>query len=71
MALKPARMARSDMEGEAAKQGFTVKTGLYVEWAYPGPGGAPKASPANAPEPAAASKKKPGAKTSLRKRKPG
>jgi hypothetical protein len=71
MALKPARMARSDMEGEAARQGFTVETGLYVEWAYPGPGGAPKAPPANAPELAAAPKKKAGVKTSPRKRKPG
>jgi hypothetical protein len=59
------------MEGEAARQGFTVETGLYVEWAYPGPGGAPKAPPANAPELAAAPKRKAGVKTSPRKRKPG
>jgi hypothetical protein len=50
MALKPARMARSDMDVEAAKQGFAVVTGLYVEWAYPPPVGALQAALAKAPQ---------------------
>ena len=70
MALKPARMARSDMDGEAAKQGFTVEAGLYVEWAYPPPAGAPKGALANTPKLASIPKKKPKAKTGPTNRKP-
>jgi hypothetical protein len=71
MALKPALMARSDMDVEAAKQGFTVETGLYVEWTYPPPADALKAALAKAPRQASApSQKKPRARTSPKNRKP-